>query len=162
MVNALEALDYRTDASYPMYYYRDRLGPYHPNREDWTEEGGLKILELPNFADLSMASRDPFGRDMDQWPLFRSESAEALLRHVDGFLGYSRARGVEPFLCFYFHPWEFHEMPHGEIHYGEASVRPDPFILKGCGAYALAQLGLLLGELRRRGADFLQARSMAE
>jgi peptidoglycan/xylan/chitin deacetylase (PgdA/CDA1 family) len=158
MVNALDALGYVADASYPMYYYRQRLRPYHPSRDDWTQEGGLRIVELPNFADLSMTSTDPYGRDMDQWPLLRTESAEALLGHIEGFAGYCAGRAVDPFLCFYFHPWEFHPMPEGEIRYGEGSVRPDPFIVKNCGPYAATQLDLLIKGLRARGATFMLAR----
>ena len=162
MVQALESLGYAADATYPMYYYRDRLDPYHPSREDWTREGDLHIVELPNFADLSMDSKDPYGRDMDQWPLFRTESAAALMQHIDGFIGYVRGKGRRPFLCFYFHPWEFHPMPQGEIHYGEGSVRPDPFIVKNCGPYAAEQLDALLTTLQEQGAEFQQARQAGE
>ncbi len=162
VVNALEDLGYLTDASYPMYRFRDRLTPYHPSRDDWTQEGDMNILELPNFADLSMDSQDPLGRDRDQWPLFRTESAAALIKHIDGFIAYCGDRGVEPFLCFYLHPWEFHEMPQGEMHFGEASVRPDPFIVKNCGAYATEQLNLLIADLKGRGATFYQARDLAQ
>ena len=162
VVNALEKLGYVADATYPMYYYKDRLTPYHPSAADWTKEGDLKIVELPNFADLSMESKDPYGRDLDQWPLFRTEGAGALLRHIDGYVSYCQARAVEPFLCFYFHPWELHPMPEGEIHYGEGSVRPDPFIVKNCGPYAVEQLDLLIGKLLERGARFLQAGQIVE
>ncbi len=162
MVNALERLGYLTDSTYPMYYFRERLTPYHPSAEDWTKEGDLKILELPNFADLSMDSKDQYGRDMDQWPLFRTESAGAVLAHIDGYTSYCRQQGVDPFLCFYFHPWEFHPMPQGEIHYGEGSVRPDPFIVKNCGDYAVEQLDNLISALRERGARFRQAIQFAE
>jgi peptidoglycan-N-acetylglucosamine deacetylase len=162
MVNALDRLGYRADATYPMYYFRDRLGPYHPSREDWTREGDLGIVELPNFADLSQESSDPYGRDLDQWPLFRTEGAEALLRHVDGFIEHTRARGVAPFLCFYFHPWEFAPVPQGEIHFGEGSVRPDPFIIRNCGPEAAGELDRLVKALKERGAAFLQARQAAE
>jgi len=54
VVCALEKLGYVADASYPMYYYRDRLRPYHPSREDWTKKGDMAIVELPNLADLRM------------------------------------------------------------------------------------------------------------
>lgn len=161
VVNALDSLGYVADASYPMYYFRERLRPYHPSRDDWTQEGDLRIVELPNFADLAMESKDPFGRDRDQWPLCRTENAEALLGHIDGFIGYCERRDVEPFLCFYFHPWEFHPMPEGEIHYGEGSVRPNPFIVKNCGPYAAEQLDALVGSLLERGAEFLQAQQIA-
>ncbi len=161
VVNALEGLGYVADASYPMYYFRERLAPYHPSRDDWTQPGDLRIVELPNFADLSMESHDPYGRDRDQWPLFRTEGAPALLAHIDGFTGYCRQRGVDPFLCFYFHPWEFHPMPQGEVRFGEGGVTPDPFITKNTGPYAAQQLDLLITELAARGARFVQARQVA-
>jgi len=162
VVNALEKLGYVADASYPMYFYRERLSPYHPSPDDWTKEGTLKLVELPNFADLSMESKDPYGRDMDQWPLFRTVGAGALMQHVDGYAAYCLERGIEPFLCFYFHPWELHPMPQGEIHYGEGFVRPDPFIVKNCGAYAAEQMDRLLEMLHDRGAGFFQALQIAE
>jgi len=162
VVNALDALGYVADATYPMYYFRERLRPYHPSREDWTQEGDLRLVELPAFADLSMESKDPYGRDLDQWPLFRTEGAGALMRHINGFEDYCEAHEVEPFLCFYFHPWEFHPMPQGEIHYGEGAVLPDPFIVKNCGTYAAGQLDLLITLLMDRGAEFLQAQQAAK
>ena len=162
VVNALESLGYVSDATYPMYFYRERLSPYHPSPDDWTKEGPLRIVELPNFADLSIESKDPYGRDLDQWPLFRIEGAEALMRHTDGYAAYCKGRSVEPFLCFYFHPWELHPMPQGEIHYGEGSVRPDPFIVKNCGPYAVEQMDRLIEMLHDRGAQFFQARQIAE
>lgn len=161
VVNALESLGYVSDATYPMYYFRERLAPYHPSRADWTQVGTLRLVELPNFADLSMPSTDPFGRDRDQWPLFRTESAAALLGHIDGFSGYARAHGAAPFLCFYFHPWEFHPMPQGEIRFGEGGVRPDPFIVKNCGPYAAEQLDRLIVGLQQRGAHFRCAAEVA-
>ena len=143
-------------------YTDRRLTPYHPSREDWTQPGDLRIVELPNFADLSMDSKDPYGRDMDQWPLYRIEGADAMMRHIDGFTGHARSQGVAPFLCFYFHPWEFHPMPQGEIRYSEGSVCPDPFITRNCGEYAAEQLDLLIRNLLERGAEFLEARQAAE
>ncbi len=151
VVNALERLGYRADASYPMYFYQQRLAPYHPSREDWTQPGASAILEIPNFADMAMASHDPYQRDRDQWPLFRTESADALMTHVDAFIAHVRARAIDPVLCFYFHPWEFYDMPQGAIHYGEGSVLPDPFLVLNCGAYALRQFSLLLKLLQHRG-----------
>lgn len=161
MINALEKLGYASDSTYPMYYFKKRLQPYHPSRKNWLEPGNLKIVELPNFADLSMKSTDKYGRDLDQWPLFRTKNAGALLKHVDGFCHYVKERKIKPFLCFYFHPWEFHAMPKGEIHYGEGGVRPDPFITKNCGDYAAEQLDALLEKLKQRGAEFFQAGQIA-
>ena len=161
VINALEGLGYLADASYPMYFFRDRLGPYHPSADDWTAEGSLSIVEIPNFCDMGMESHDEFGRDRDQWPLFRSESADALLGHIDSFLEYVDGKGVPPVLCFYFHPWEFVEQPE-KMFVGEGWVIPDPFITKNCGGYALEQMGLLVKGLKARGAEFVNCREMAK
>lgn len=160
VVTALDGLGYVADASYPLYYHEERLAPYHPSADDWTQEGDLSILEIPNFADMTIDSEDEYGRDRDQWPLFRTESAAALLEHIDAFAGYARERGEPVVLCFYFHPWEFIEMPE-RMHYGEGTVVPDYFLVENCGPYALEQLGVLLDELSERDAGFTTARDLA-
>ena len=162
VVNALEALGYLSDATYPMYFYREQLTPYHPSSQDWTKPGELKLLELPNFADLSMESHDQYGRDMDQWPLWRTENAEAVMKHIKGYCKYCAERNVEPFLCFYMHPWEFHEMPSGLIHSGEGAVLPDPFIIKNCGKYAAQEFDRLIQMLKDAGSSFYRACDLVE
>ena len=109
----------------------------------------MRLLEIPNFADMAMESKDPYGRDRDQWPIFRTESAEALMKHIRSFLEFIRGKHDQACLCFYFHPWEFWPMPQGPIHYGEGTVIPDPFIVKNCGDYALKQLDLLIEQPHR-------------
>jgi peptidoglycan/xylan/chitin deacetylase (PgdA/CDA1 family) len=161
VVNALEQLGYVADASLPMYHYTERITAYHPDPSDWTREGSMKLLEIPNFADLTIASEDPYGRDRDQWPLFRTECAEALMRHVTRFVDYVGERGARPVLCFYFHPWEFIDMP-PEFTYGEGTVRPMPFLLKNCGDYALAQFDELVAAMKAQGFVFRAARDLAE
>ena len=160
VVNALEDLGYVADASYPLYYYEERLAPYHPSREDWTQIGDLGLLEIPNFADMSIDSTDEYGRDRDQWPLFRTESAESLMVHLDAFVQYVTERGEPPVLCFYFHPWEFIDVPESYT-YGEGTVVPDPFLVENCGDYAVEQLGLAMDALAQRGAVFTTARDLA-
>ena len=162
VINALEELGYLADASYPMYFFKDRLLPYHPSRDDWTKEGDMRLVEIPNFADMAMESKDQYGRDRDQWPIFRTESAQALLGHIESFLQFISGKHEQACLCFYFHPWEFWPMPQGAIHYGEGSVTPDPFIVKNCGDYALEQLDQLIGRLQDMGAEFLTCRTLAE
>ena len=157
VVNALENLGYKADATYPMYFYRERLEPYHPSREDWTKQGSMKIVEIPNFADLSMESHDPYGRDMDQWPLWRTESAEAVMKHIRGYIDYCGSKKANPFLCLYMHPWEFHPMPKGLLEYGEGAVLPNQEFVKNCGEYAGEQLDLLIQKLKETGSTFHQA-----
>lgn len=162
VVRVLEKLGYVSDASLPLYFYRTMIKPYHPSARDWTQPGRLKLVEIPNFCDLSMESQDPeYQRDRDQWPLFRTRSARALLEKVDAFTAYVRERGVRPVLCFYFHPWEFHEMPKGWIDFGEAAVKPQAFIVKNTGAKAVAQFDRLCAGLERRGARFVTAGELA-
>jgi len=160
VVNALEELGYHADASYPMYFYKERLIPYHPDAMDWTKQGKLRLVELPNFADLAMESQDEFGRDRDQWPLFRTAGADALMQHVNSYIDFCTAKHVDPFLCFYFHPWEFWSMPEGLIHSGEGAVLPDPFIIKNCGQYAAEQFDLMLMQLKKLSAEFYQAKQI--
>ncbi|MFC1452708.1 polysaccharide deacetylase family protein [Verrucomicrobiota bacterium] len=162
VIKALESLGYVSDASLPLYYYRTMFVPYHPSARDWTRQGRMKIVEIPNFCDLAMKSNDPlYNRDRDQWPLFRTKGAPALLKKVDGFIDYVEKRKTRPVLCFYFHPWEFHEMPQGWLDFGEALVKPYPFIVKNCGKKALEQFGILCDELTARGARFATAQQIA-
>jgi hypothetical protein len=163
LVNVLERLGVASDASYPLYYYQKQLAPYHPSREAWTEKGDLRLVEIPNFADLSISSHDEYGRDRDQWPLFRTESSSAVMDHVQGFLRYAGEHRAGPVvLCFYVHPWEFVEMPQGDIFVGEGFVRPDPFITKNCGAYALQEMENLIGALKAGGFEFKTCHEVAE
>jgi peptidoglycan/xylan/chitin deacetylase (PgdA/CDA1 family) len=159
--NALEDLGYVSDATFPMYHYGEPIVPYHPSREDWTRPGNMKLVQIPNFADMSIESKDPYGRDRDQWPLFRTEGADALMVHVDHFTQYARERGKPPVLCFYFHPWEFWPMPQGMLHFGEASVKPDEFLVKNCGPEAIKQMGRLIDGLKQRGGRFITAKECA-
>jgi peptidoglycan/xylan/chitin deacetylase (PgdA/CDA1 family) len=162
VVNVLESLGYAADATLPLYYHRDIFHPYHPSKDDWTKEGDLNILEIPNFCDLAMKSSDPYQRDRDQWPLFRMKSGEALMKKVEGFVEYVAERGVErPLVAFYFHPWEFHKMPEGAIDYGEASVTPLPFITRNCGDVACREFRALLKLLKSNGACFKTAEEIA-
>ncbi len=103
---------------------------------------------------------DPFGRDRDQWPLFRTERAAALLGHVDNYVGFVRDRGLPAVLCFYFHPWEFVPMPES-MFLGEGTVVPDKFLIENCGPYALEQFGLALEGLLERGAEFTTCAALA-
>ena len=162
VVNVLEALGYSSDASLPLYFYRNMHLPYHPSSKDWTKPGDLKIVEIPNFCDLSMESHDPYQRDRDQWPLFRTQGAASLMGKIDSFLDYVNQRGARPTLCFYFHPWEFHEMPQGAIDYGEASVTPLPFITANCGDVACREFDALCAMLLDKGGVFKTAAQVAE
>ena len=162
MVNALEDLGYLADASYPLFYYRKQLFPYHPSRNNWLEKGKSKILEIPCFADITQKSGDRYGRDLDQWPIFRTKGAAVLIKMVDNFVKHLQDRDKTPVVCFYFHPWEFISLPK-RFHFGEGTVVPDPFITKNCGAKALKELERLIAGIKERyDAEFLMCKGLAE
>lgn len=161
VVNALEDLGYMTDATYPMYFYRKQFAPYHPSRDNWLEEGNMRILQIPNFADMLMESQDqPLERDRDQWPLFRTKGVGELVKHIENFLTFVKERNIPPVLCFYFHPWEFVPMQKS-FHFGECTVIPDAFITENCGDVALRALGELIDYLKSIGAEFYRADELA-
>lgn len=152
--NALEELGFTVDASYPMYFYRERFAPYHPSEDNWTKEGDLKLLEIPNFADMTMKSNDPgLERDRDQWPLFRTEGAEYMMERVESYENFAREKGVVPVLCFYIHPWEF-EKCETQYFYGEGGIIVDDFIVKNTGAKAEEELDKLVRMLKEHGSEF--------
>ncbi len=160
VVNALEKLGYKADASYPVYFYRKQIVPYHPSSKDWTKKGDMKLVEIPNFADLSMETHDEYGRDMDLWPLWRTESAAAVMKHIENFTKFCEKKHEDVFVCMYMHPWEFHKMPEGILHYGEGSVLPDPFIIKNTGDYAVQELDKLTESMKKFGFEFSTAGSI--
>jgi len=161
VLNVLEKLGYVADASFPLYFFRKPFVPYHPSAKDWTKPGRMRIVEIPNFCDLSMESHDPFQRDRDQWPVYRTESAEFLMKKAAGFIKYVEARGKRPVVCFYLHPWEFHPMPQGALDFGESSVKPLPFIVKNTGPKAVQQLDRVCAMLKERGGRFVTTEELA-
>jgi len=162
VVNALEKMGYVADASYPMYFYGDRLSPYRPSKRDWTKTGRSRVLEIPNVADMGMKSKDPYGRDRDIWQLFRTHGADSLMPRIESFAAVVARKKLPLVICMYFHPWEFVSMPQGLIHYGEGAVLPDSFLVKNCGTEAVRQLGKLIDRLRETfDARFVTAQQLA-
>jgi hypothetical protein len=84
------------------------------------------------------------------------------MEHVKGYCSYCEKKGVEPFLCFYMHPWEFWPMPEGLIYSGEGAVLPDPFIVKNCGQYSADQFDRLITLLKEAGSVFSTASGCLE
>ncbi|MDD4003407.1 MAG: polysaccharide deacetylase family protein [Clostridia bacterium] len=162
VINALENLGYISDASYPMYFYREQFAPYYPSKEDWTKTGDSTVLEIPNFADMVMKSNDsPLERDRDQWPQFRTEGAEFVLDKIKGFVNFAWQKDLPAVVCLYIHPWEF--MPCKKSYYfGEATVIPDEFITKNTGDKAIEELKKLIKGLKAIGAEFNTAKDIAQ
>jgi len=162
VVNALEGLGYTSDASYPMYYYRERFAPYHPCKDDWTKEGDLKLLEIPNFADMVMESHDPgLERDRDQWPLFRTKNADALMERIEAYIRFVSERNLPVVLCFYFHPWEFIPCK-TQYMFGEGGSCVQEFLVQGTGEKAKREFSRLIDMLLGMNARFVTAKQIAE
>jgi len=133
MVNALERLGFIADASYPMYFYRGASGPTIPAPTTGPRRAICASWSCPTSPTCRWNRTIPTGGIATSG---RSSAPRALRRcssNIDGYIAYCAERDTQPFLCFYMHPWEFHPMPQGPLHYGEATVTPDPFIVKNCG-----------------------------
>lgn len=162
VVKALDDLGYMADLTYPMYYYRQQFEPFFPSLSDWTVPGNSRVLEIPNFADMTMISKDPgLERDRDQWPKFRTHGGEFMVQKSLEFSTFCANRGLDTYLCFYVHPWEFWPMEK-EYNFGEATVTPENFITKNCGPVALDELRKLIVGLLEAGANFMLARDVPE
>ncbi|WP_115728701.1 polysaccharide deacetylase family protein [Actinomyces culturomici] len=161
VVRALDKLGYIADLTYPMYFYREHFAPYFASLDDWTREGDSRVLEIPNFADMVMESRDPgLERDRDQWPLFRTRGGEYMYERSSRFADFCSSKGIPTVLCYYIHPWEFWTME-DRYNFGEATVIPDRFITENCGDVALEQLKIMLSLLLADGAQVTTARDFS-
>lgn len=162
VVNSLEELGFTCDVTYPMYFYREQFAPYHPSRQDWTKKGDSKVLEVPNFADMTMESNDPgLERDRDQWPLFRTKGGKYLLDRSKSFLDFCDEKEVPRVLTYYIHPWEFWPME-SSYNFGEATVIPEEFITINCGLEALNEFRKLIEGLLDIDAQFVTARELTK
>lgn len=162
VINSLNDLGYTSDASYPMYFYRERFSPYNPSKDDWTKEGELNILEIPNFADMVMVSEDPeLERDRDQWPIFRTRGAKVLMEKVEKHIEFLRQKALPVVLCFYFHPWEFIPCK-TQYWFGEGGTCVQDFIVDGCGEKAKEEFSILIDMLKDKNANFMTASEIIE
>lgn len=162
VVQALEELGYVADLTYPMYFYREQFEPYFVDLDDWTKAGDSDLLEIPNFADMTMESNDPgLERDRDQWPLFRTKGGAYMLERSLSYRRFCDEQGLDTYLCYYIHPWEFWPVEES-YNFGEATVIPERFITENCGPVALRELRVLLEGLKAEGAVFRQSKDLPE
>ncbi len=160
VVRALDELGYVADLTYPMYFHREQFAPYFSSLDDWTKPGDSNVLQIPNFADMVMESNDPgLERDRDQWPLFRTKGGEYMVERSQAFNEFCDSKGIDTYLCFYIHPWEFWPMEES-YNFGEATVIPERFITENCGTGAVDELRKLLQGLKDMGAVFMQSRDV--
>lgn len=162
VVQALAELGYVADLTYPMYFYREQFEPYFVDLENWTRPGDSDLLEIPNFADMTMESKDPgLERDRDQWPLFRTRGGGYMLERSLSYQQFCDDKGLDTYLCFYIHPWEFWPVEES-YNFGEATVIPERFITENCGQVALRELRTLIEGLQEQGAVFMQSKDLPQ
>jgi len=158
VLSALEDLGYVTDSSYMMFHYEKQLAPYHPSAEDWTQQGDMQILEIPFFADVTVKEKS---RERDQWPVLRTEGAEALMKKIERMDPVIADAGLPLVCCIYLHPWEFAPMPH-VYHGGEAKIEFVEFLWKNTGDVALHEFNRFLALAKDKGFVFRRASELAE
>lgn len=151
LMAVLEKLDYLVDSSYAMYFYEEHLYPYHPSAEDWLKEGAMRLLQIPNFADLTIESKDPLKRGRDQWPMLRLSGAERVMESVRSMAQIMWERSRPAVFSFYLHPWEFVEIPK-VLYLDEGEFRLKEALYKRTGKKALSELNKLVSLLKTEGA----------
>ncbi len=152
-VRALERLGFLVDASCSVAAHPQVDVPYHPSETDWLQPGGMKLLEIPNFAFRGDPSeyRRYFGRN-DQWPLLRLRGARFVLDRLPAVVETQRARSDSACLLFYLHPWEFVPMP-SRYHYDEGTMRFKPELQANCGPRMAREFSLLLQRMLDQGYE---------
>ena len=160
MINTLEDLGYVADASFPAYYSGLGFLPYRPSREDWSKEGNLRILELPNFYDTEAADSGDKNRGRDQWPMLRLKGPEWFVDLCRRMLRAVHDAAGRTVLCVYMHPWEFVPMP-GRVATDEATILLKPFLYENCGDYALGAFDQFLAAMKHDGVSFLTMKELA-
>ena len=161
MMVALDELGYVADSSYMTWYFRKYFLPYHPSATDWTAEGDLSILEIPLLCDSKAATSEKIIREYDQWPMLRTQGADALADMVMGIADMLWARGEPAVACIYLHPWEFIEMP-PVVQTDEAKIEFAEFLWRNTGDVALRELDKLIGLLKESGAQYHTVKGFQE
>lgn len=161
-VSALNRLGYRVDLSYSVAAHKDKILPYHPSKTDWTADGDLDILEIPNFAFLDEKHdySKYFGGN-DQWPLLRLLGADFVFENSKSFTDKQMKEADIAVLLFYLHPWEFIPMPE-KFEYDEGTFYFKEELYKNCGDTMVREFGKLAELLIDDGFIFMTALEFAK
>jgi peptidoglycan-N-acetylglucosamine deacetylase len=172
LLAALEKLGYCTDSSYAVSSDKDSLFPYHPGKDDWTQPGKSKVLEIPVagfFGDMCKTAADTAGQDyqifdgkvLPQWPLLRMAGVQTFYEYLMQFSQAQLEKRPISILAIYLHPWEFMRIP--EILEGpEASVHLARSLYFNCGQQVLQMLVELIRKLKQSGFSFVTASMLCE
>lgn len=160
MINCLERLGYLADSSFPAYYHGREFVPYHPLRDDWSRDGGLRIWEIPVFYDMDAQATDDKNRSRDQWPMLRLKGGEWFADLCRRMFARVLAGRDECVLCAYLHSWEFVEMPR-KVTTDECTIAFEPFLYHKTGPAAVKALDDFLGMMRGDGVTFITMKAFA-
>lgn len=161
-INVLEKLGYIADSSYIMANYKSKqLIPYHPSKNNWLEKGEMKILEIPNFGDITGKPNTIMSSCLDQWPILRLYGAKSLIKHTKNFISYLKERELPIILSIYLHPWEFAEMPTKFI-FREGYLKLKRHAYKNTGEYAIQEFKKLIEYLEDENVIFNTIKDIAK
>lgn len=160
MIRTLDRLGYVADSSLPAYAHGRDFQPYHPDPDDWTREGSLRILEAPPFYDSDVRDDGGHNRARDQWPMLRLKGAAWFTKLAQRVCPATPAGGSGSVLVVYLHPWEFVPMPR-QVRTDECAIAFDSFLHKNTGAAALAALDAFIAAMRAQGFGFATLRQVA-
>ena len=161
MLAVLEGLGYLADSSFPAYFHGRDCRPYWPDADDWSREGGLRILEVPLFYDVAAQQAGPQNRGRDQWPMLRLRGAAWFADLVRRTFAAARDERGDSVLCVYQHPWEFVPMSPTVVT-DESTITLGSFATERTGEAALRALDEFLGAMRDDGVEFVTLRTLAE
>ncbi len=159
MLRTLDRLGYLIDSSLPAYAHGRSGQPYHPDADDWTRDGAMRILELPPFFDMDVAARTGVDRGRDQWPMMRLKGPQ-WFADLSSRMAARVPAGEEAVLAVYLHPWEYVAMPQ-TMRCDECSITFDPFIWEGTGTPALQGLDRYIATMQERDCAFTTMRDYA-
>lgn len=162
LMRILKKLGFRIDSSYMQSLHLKRTFPYFVSENDWKEEGGGDILELPLFAfDLENASDNSFQKKLDCWPRIRTHGADFVFANMKPIVENQLKKMGTAALTFYLHPWEFYPMPQS-IRYAEGTLLYDEFLYKNTGERQTAEFDRFVKKCLEDGFTILDFRSFLQ
>lgn len=161
-INSLEELGYNADSSYMMANYPvKQLVPYHPSKDNWLEKGEMRILEIPNFGDVTEKPNVVMSSCLDQWPILRLNGAKSLIRHAKNFINHLKEKNLPIIISIYLHPWEFTKMPTKFV-FREGYLKLKEHAYKNTGEFAVNELKKLISYLKEENVIFSTIKDIAE
>jgi len=168
MVRTLEKLEYLVDSSYNITDDKRNIFPYHPDLNDWTKTGSLKILEIP-IAGLYggmvnnlgkelkqyMKEKSKSGSSFGQWPILRLFGAKEFNDYLIKFTERQiQLKGIATVVVI-LHPWEFIPML-SELKVMGTRIELENMLHLNCGDKTLESLERFIDYFKEKNFNFLK------